>query len=1241
MPDLQSHVADTASATRFGAFDNPEAYIPGDRRRALASAIEIPDRVQGAALFADISGFTPLTETLAKELGPQRGAEVLTTHLNRVFHALIDELDRYGGHVIYFSGDAITCWIDADDGLRATLCGLAMQETMGRLGEVVTPAGARVRLAMKVAVAVGSARRFVVGDPDIQLIDVLAGRLIDALAVAERQAEKGEVVLARSAIESLGDRVDLREVRTDGETAHACGVVERVTVAVDILPQPRAADPLPPAIVKAWLLPDVHDRLRKGRGEFLAELRPAFPLFIRFGGIDYDLDDDAIAKLDAFVRHVQRIVTSYGGNLLHLTLGDKGAYLYAVFGSPLAHEDDAARAAAAALELRDLASITAVAPIQIGIAYGRLRSGMYGHARRQTFTCLGDAVNLAARLMSAAPPGQIYAAEAVRHAAGDLFAWTALAPITVKGKADALTVFALERSTRRADRRQADYAPGIIGREVELETLRARLDDALAGSGHVIGLSGDAGVGKSRLLAEFVNGVKQRGIAVASGECQSYGKNISYFVWREIWSTLFRLDANAPEDEQVRHLERELAAIDPVLVLRAPLLAVMLDLPLVDNDLTSQFDAKLRKTSLEGLLADSLRARARQEPLVLVLEDCHWLDPLSRDLLEVLARAISELRVLIVVAYRPAGDAAGGLRIEGLAQLEEIAVAELVHDEAIRLIRSRLATMLGSEADPPAALVDLVTARAQGNPFYIEELLNFIASQGVDPQDPRALSKLELPQTLHSLILSRVDKLDEAPRQVMKVASVLGRVFEAPMLPGVYPDLGALDSVVQQLAQLDAMDLVKLDEEAARTYLFKHVVTREVAYESIPFAFRSMLHERAGDYIEETDGDAVDRNLDLLAHHYWHSENRDKKREYLGRAGAAAQASYANAVAIDYFERLAPLLSKGSRLDVLLKLGKVLELVGHWQRAEEVDREALELAENLDDGLRRASCQTALAEVVRKQGRFPEAFELLNRAARGFAAFGDEGGVARVLHLTGTVAAQRGDYDKALASYRKSLQIREKIGDKSSMASLLSNLGVIAEYKGDYDGSGDFHQRALALRESVGDRWAIGVSMTNLGMIAVLQKRHDEAREWFEKAMQINREVGDTWMVAICHNNLGNATRGLGDYAAARTHYAGSLRAYRDYDDRWALAFLLEDIGVLAALTGDATPALELVGATDAIREAIGAPRAPSLEQEMERQLAAAVSALSGEQRDAARARGRSLDLAAAVDRALGVCAKN
>ena len=202
---------------------------------------------------------------------------------------------------------------------------------------------------------------------------------------------------------------------------------------------------------------------------------------------------------------------------------------------------------------------------------------------------------------------------------------------------------------------------------------------------------------------------------------------------------------------------------------------------------------------------------------------------------------------------------------------------------------------------------------------------------------------------------------------------------------------------------------------------------------SMPFAFRSALHERVAAFIERTEADAIDRHLDLLAHHYWHSENAAKKREYLGRAGDAAQAAYANAVAIDYFERLAPLVDGKDHVELLLKLGKVLELVGGWKRAEKVNLNALALAESLDDGKCRASCETALAEVARKQGRFDEALERLDRAARGFEAVGDESGTGLVRHLGGTVAAQRGDYSKAVENYEASLVIRERIGDKASM----------------------------------------------------------------------------------------------------------------------------------------------------------------------------------------------------------------
>ncbi len=1221
------------------ARDDPEAYIARDRRRALADRQDMPDRVAGAALFADISGFTPLTEALVEELGPQRGAEELTANLGRAFHGIIEELDRRGGDVIYFSGDAITCWLDGDDGLRATAAGLAMQDAMARVGSITTPGGTAVQLQLKVAVATGRARRFVVGDPEIQLIDVLAGALIDDLADAEHHAEKGEVVLDGSALAALGDRVRISARREDPERGRSFGVVERLLVDVPPI-EVEEPPPLDEALVTPWLLPEVYERLRSGRGELLAELRPAYPVFLRFAGIDYDDDPAAIEKLDAFVVHAQRIMAGYGGNVLQLTLGDKGAYLYGVFGSPVAHEDDAARAATAALELRDLDRTTEAREIQIGITRGRLRSGTYGHAMRRTFVCLGDAVNLAARLMSAAPPGHIYVDDRVRQEAGDAYIWEQLPELSVKGKKGAIIAHALKGSLERASRRKTRYQLELVGRRAELDRLEASLTATLDGDGRIIGISAEAGMGKSRLIAEFVRSARRRGLFVAFGECQSFGTNTSYFVWREIWRRLFHIEDDEPADRQRERVTTALAAIDPALVTRAPLLASVVGVDIPDNAMTATLDAKVRKGSLEDLLSVFLRARSAQEPVVLVLEDCHWIDALSRDLLEVIGRSTAALPVLVVLAYRPAIDVGGGLGVERIPDFTEVALAELGRDEAAELIRSKLEQVLGTaeDADVGEELVTLVTERSQGNPFYIEELISYIAAQGVDPGDAAAVRGVQLPESLHSLVLSRIDAMSDGPRRTLKVASVVGRVFEAPVLPGAYPEVGSLAEVLDHLGALRAADLVNLDREQDQAYLFKHVATQEVAYESLPFGVRAMLHGKVGAYIEGSDPDGIDRHLDLLAHHFWHSDDEERKRRYLERAADAARAAYANKAAIDYLERLVTLLKGADRVAALLKLSKVQELIGDWVPAEATATDALATSTELADHHGQGWAHASLAEIARKQGRYDDAEQHLASARHSFAETHDEAGTGQVLHLAGTIAAQRGDYDAAQERYEESLAIRERLGDRSSMGGLYSNLGVIAMYRDDYAESRRVNQRAIELRREVGDRWAIAVSETNLGMVDLHEGAFEAARDHFEEAMRLDREIGDAWMVAIGHNNLGNAYRGLGDLTAAKTHYAASIRAYEQYDDRWAMAFLLEDIAVLAARMGHAERAFEMIGAADAMRIAIDSPRAPSLESEIEDGLAVARETLAADAVEAARARGRDRDTSAAVELALEIC---
>ncbi len=1215
------------------AYDNPEAYIAGDRRRALAAGVELPDRVHGAALFADISGFTPLTEALVAEYGAQRGAEELSAILDRVFDALLEPLHRHGGSVVYFSGDAVTCWLDGDDGTLATSCALAMQRVIETAGVIELAHGREVRLAMKIAIAVGPARRFVVGDPEVQLIDVLAGALMDQLAEAEHQAAAGEVLLDETALISLGDRVI--GVRRD-QPDRTYLVVDRLTSDAELPATSEPVEPLPESVVRPWLLPPVYERIKTGRGEFLAELRTAVPLFLRFGGLDYETDPDVIATLDAFIIAAQRIIDGYGGSTLQLTIGDKGAYLYAVFGTPLAHEDDAARACAAALELATLDGPHEITGLQLGLGRGRLRSGTYGHAMRRTFCCLGDAVNLAARLMSLAPSGGIYVSAAVREAAGAGYRWTRLSDQRVKGKSLPVEAYALDGADRRdAAARHRRHTLPLIGRDDELAVLERHIVAAADGHGQLVAITGSSGLGKSRLLAAAVRLISDRGLLAYEGEGQAFGTPTSYGIWHDIWTGALGVPVDRPVAEQLEILEQRVSELDPALRPRTPLLGAALGLSIPDNELTASLDPKLRKASLEALLASLLTALVGQgPPIALLLEDGQWLDPLSADLLGALARSIADLPVLIVVAQRAGSGPDLLAPVRELPQTSEIELTEL-DDEACReIVRAKLAQLGEPRQVPPGALLEMVLTRAEGNPFHLEELLTYIHDRGVDPDDAVALAGLELPDSLHSLVLSRIDTHAEGPRRTAKVASVIGRQFATSMLRGVYPELGSLDEITQQLTALRRSGLIVLERNPARVgeqeHLFKHVITAQAAYESTPVALRQTLHENVGRYLEDDPETApTGRGLDLLAYHFGRSANLAKQRDYLVRAGDQARAGYANAAAIDYYQRALPLVGDPERSELSLRLGGVLELTGGWQPAEAVYRTALEESDGRGDRLAAHRARKALAEVARKQGRYDEAAELLARAQAGFEELGDRAGVGEVLHLAGTLAAQQGAYESARERYEASLVIRRELGDKEGMGALFSNLGVIAEYAGDLDRAKELNGQALAVRLEIGNRWAIGVSQNNLGMIALLQGDYAAAVDRFTEAMRLNREVGDLWMVAIAHNNLGNATRELDDLSAAAQHLAEALAGYRRFEDRWALAIVYEDIAALAARRGRGDQALMLVGAADTLRAEIGSPRSPAQDEALAITLTPARAASADP--DAVVEAGRDLDGQAAL----------
>ena len=1137
-------------------------YLPQDRLRAVQNGETLPSRTQGSAIFADISGFTPLTEKLTYTLGPRKGVEALSHQLNAVYGALIDQVEGYGGSVISFAGDSILGWFEepgsASSALRAVTCAQGMQAAMREFSE----------LSLKVVITSGPARRLVVGDPNIQVIDTLAGRTVARLATAERLVQRGEILLDEITCEQVGGSISVHEERIDTGTSERFLVFHSLVNPSERLELPSVEiGALPAEHLRPWLLAPVYQREQSGMISFLTELRPAVPLFVNFTGIDYDNDEDAEEKLNTFVAHCQRLLEKYDGTLLQLVIGDKGSYLYAVFGAFTAHEDDAQRAVYAALELKQTPKqFPYIHALQMGISRGTLRVGAYGNSTRQTFAALGDDVNLAARLMTTARENEILITGRVQIEVADTFTLEPREPLPMKGKGEPQPVFAVtgishQRATRLPE---PAYRLPMIGRQEELALVGEKLTLAHQGQGQVIGITAEAGMGKSRLIAEVIRLARKRGFVGYGGAAQSSGTNTPYLIWQPIWQAFFDLDPEMPQRKQTRLLEVELEDRVPERLEALPLLGLVLDLPLPDNEFTRALEPKDRKSTLESLLEDCLKSAAREAPLLIVLEDLHWMDPLSHDLLEALARISENLPVCFVLAYRPPDlPRLQSPRVEKLPHFTRIELKYLTPSDAEQLIRAKLAQLFPERTGKlPKALVDELTLKSQGNPFYIEELLNYLHDRGLNPYDVRALQELDLPASLQTLILSRIDQLTEPLKVTLKVASIIGRVFLFSWLHGYYPSLGEETLVKDQLTELSKLDLTPLDTpDPELAYLFKHIVTQEVAYESLSFTTRAQLHELLASYVEGTYPE--DPPIDVLAFHYSRSNNLSKKREYLRKSGEAAQAAYSNQTALEFYaQALASSPTPEEAIDLHINSGKILLLIGERTEARTHFQQALQIATTNRLLRKTVESELRLGHSWTLEAEYQHAKEWLERAHAHAMEIDDRAGICECLSELGIVHWRLADYNRATEYFEMSIDLAHQLNDKKKEAYSLSVLGQVKAGKGRFAEAHQVYEAALVLAREIQDKRRVAGILNNYATTYYQEGNYEIAQKLLEESLTAVREIGDKRGIALSLSNLGNAYYFKNDFDTARAYYEQSLKLGRESEDRYVKSIALSSLGI-------------------------------------------------------------------------------
>ena len=1145
------------------------------------------ERADAVVLFADVAGFTPMSEALTR--AGAYGTEELTGILNSWFDTMVSLVSRYGGGVAEFLGDALTAvfWYDARKRSvterRAVRCALNMQAAMARFQAIDTQAGT-FGLAMKAGLATGPLLVTIMGDPAVRLGYVLAGPALDRAARAEQHARRGEVVASHGlAADGLGAAVLDRR----GSWSVIGGLRGWVSPARRV--SSGTVDEGTARRLAPFLHPAIADRLRSGRRDFVNEHRKVTVAFVEVPELTED-DPRSVSTLQRFLAAAVRTIDRYGGHLRQVATGDKGSLLIACFGAPVSHEDDEERAVHCCLELLRLPD----GPYRAGVTTGSVYCGEVGSSTRREYAVIGDSVNLAARMLQAAEPGQLLIDRATHDRVCDTSVHDRLEPIVVKGKSGQVDVWTVRgwRDRPKAGPATSATPPALVGREGEVARVRALAERALAGEGQVVCLTGEAGIGKSRLGADVVRMAEGLGFASYAGACRSHGTTTSYLVWRSIWSDLLELDTSLPIAKQVTQLTSRIARRDGGSGQRAPLLGPVVNLPMPDSELTASLDPQRRDELLRSLLLECLRSRAATAPLLLVLEDCHWIDPASYALLEFLGQHVTEQPLLLlVIARRPAGDPSPLSTLAQLPRFTELRLGELASTDAERLVALRLRQRYGADIVAAPEVVRRLTDRGEGNPFYLEELVSYLHGRGIDPRDPGALARLELPDGLQRLVMARIDQLSEGEKATIKVASVIGRWSRARWISESYPPAGRLEETERHLERLDELDLMPCRTAAPEPeYQFKHAITQEVAYQSLTFQLREALHERVGLYIERTYPDRLVQYVDMLAHHYGSTRRVDKQRIWFRAAGDAAKAAFANEAAVGYYERLLAVQPEEQTGEVLVELGGIWHLTGRWTEAEAAYRRAMRVAARAGRRDVLAASERDLGDLFMYTQSYAEAVRWLIGAADEFERLGDRQGLSRALDRLTFALYQQGAYEEALAAAGRHLKLASEAGDLAGVSIALNYTGLVRLNTGQTAVALSLLEQALDTATRAGDQRCLLYAAGNLGLVHLRQGNHFQAVGCCRQALAVAQEMGERHTAAVYIGNMGEVYREQGDHARATKCFVHALRIAVQLGDWTNVADQVANLAATAAAQGDRQLAERLFDRAIALARQLDAP---------------------------------------------------
>lgn len=1160
------------------------AYMPATLvRQILTEGLPIPGQpyaLQAATIFTDMSGFTAMSEELAAD-GP-RGAEEVNRVLLLTFTGMIDIIHSFGGAISHFYGDAMSVYFPDEDGLaadRALVCGQQMQQLMqSSFSQVVTNRPPEKNpifsLTMKVGVGYGGCQELIVGDPTASLEFVLTGPAVDEAAEAEHQASAGQVIASRTALERAGLGV--------GDAAGFQALADRIVVIPAAKPILNWADydeaalqrliaTAPPFIPHA-----LHERLILSDSADMAEHRPVTSIFVQFE-YEGDIEESSAIETAEMGRQIQNyylwasdVVARFGsqnGRVNRVLTGDKGNQLHIIFGAPVAPDapDQAIRCALALQRERP----SFIAAQRIGLAAGKVFAGPVGATSRREYTVVGDVVNLSARLMQVCEKDAVFLDRVTADRTGKAIESEALPAVKLKGKQEAVTPYRAVRDqvTSHLQAYFGRWERPLVGRDREQKQLHKGLEAALGGSGGAYALFGQRGVGKSHLLATGVKLWLDAGGSVLAGVCQPHLADVPFGPWRTIWQEFFGLQGSLEMAEQIAIISRTTEMLAPDNAGDAGLWADVMGLPLPQSERLQQLTAEARQARLYNLMRRCLQTATADRPIFFILEDVHWSDQSTLDLIDELSQYMADWRVYMALTFRENAD----VPLQTLARplCTAVHLGDLSPDHARQLVQK----LVGMEELPAAVeqhlgIRDRAGRESHVSPLFLEEVVNVMLADGVFETNggrqvrvnEQRLARVQVPDTIHGLLLARLDRLSPASRDLLQVASVIGREFSVEPLNIITPTISraVIHELMTRLTAEAITQLVAADPD--ETYLFQQALTHEVAYESLPFARRQVLHANVADWLLLRYQDNLRPLYPILAFHYTNAARHEQALHYALAAAHDARAIFANKEAVDLYNlaegHLQAMAEAGqwpTAVDLCLARSETLLRMGDFSTATADAESARLLAAEQGDHPRRVKAHNILAEITFRQARYDETLLLAQTGIMTADQQIPPDDVACAYQWLGRAANGQHNYELALFCFHQGERICKVTQNQKRLANILEGIAHVRFNQGDFPAALAMMQQGVALSRNFSIPTNVAVALNNIALMQSMLGQPEEALATYHEAIALIQDANRNFRAHFLTNRAAVQAY-LGHFEAAYQDFQEAINHFVAMDDAYGLA---------------------------------------------------------------------------------------